>query len=153
MERLSNRWEGIRPDQMRDIKAIAEVNAKHGIDTRCIIAFGSRARGTAMPDSDLDLLVLIDRPTRPITNGFLERAVRSGRSVILPADSGEIHAMFLKTEQVVSYLQVYSPILRFHGFIKGIASDAKVVYGDEPLIEQMPLTQYVQKKAKITPKC
>ena len=32
------------------------------VDPVCVILFGSRARGTAGPDSDIDLLIVEDRP-------------------------------------------------------------------------------------------
>lgn len=46
-------------------RAVAEsfaerVRARFGPRARSVIAFGSRARGDARPDSDLDLLVLLD---------------------------------------------------------------------------------------------
>ena len=43
------------------IETIKNTLGEHGLETRRIILFGSRARGTEREDSDWDLMVLIDR--------------------------------------------------------------------------------------------
>ncbi len=52
---------------------------------RRIYLFGSRARGDSGPDSDLDILVLVDRPEEPLYK-LAQRGYRALRGIRRPAD-------------------------------------------------------------------
>lgn len=56
-------------DEMK-MELVARIKAAERIDK--ILLFGSEAIGTAGPDSDIDLLVVLDRETMPTT--FQERS-------------------------------------------------------------------------------
>jgi len=47
---------------LREIKS--RLQAAHGARLKGVILYGSRARGDAQPDSDYDVLVLLDGPIR-----------------------------------------------------------------------------------------
>ena len=58
------------------------------VDPVCVILFGSRAAGTARPDSDVDLLIVEDRPFGPERTRLDEigRIMRSLVGFFVPID-------------------------------------------------------------------
>jgi predicted nucleotidyltransferase len=49
-----------REELLKEIKA--RLSAAHGNRLRAVVLYGSEARGTAGPDSDIDVLVLLEGP-------------------------------------------------------------------------------------------
>jgi predicted nucleotidyltransferase len=54
----------------REIVDLFARRARHLAPSATILAFGSRARGDAHPESDLDLCVVLPDPTREIREGI-----------------------------------------------------------------------------------
>ena len=49
-----------REELLKEIKS--RLTTAHGKRLRCVVLYGSEARGTAGPDSDIDVLVLLEAP-------------------------------------------------------------------------------------------
>ena len=61
------------------IKELSEALKKElGYKIKDIILFGSRARGDASPESDYDLLVLVDKETKEATDSIFNMACEIG---------------------------------------------------------------------------
>lgn len=91
--------------------ALAEVCRRHGVSL--VVLFGSRATGTARPDSDLDLGVLVD-----------EYPVAPERELTLIRDL--VHAL-RRADLDVIILNHADPLLGYHA-----ARDGRPLYEREP---------------------
>ena len=102
-------WDGTRRVPLRQIKAYCRVIARE-FRPRKIVLFGSYAAGTATPDSDVDLVVVV--PFRgSSTNKVVE--IRGRVEAPFPMD-----------------LLVWRPgeVRRGHGFTRSVLSEGKVMY-------------------------
>ncbi|MGI8510886.1 MAG: nucleotidyltransferase domain-containing protein [Gemmatimonadaceae bacterium] len=62
----------ILPSTVPPVEEIAQLIAE-AFHPRRIVLFGSRARGTARPDSDIDLMVELETAARPVDRAFAVR--------------------------------------------------------------------------------
>ncbi len=85
------------PDALRALKA--KLHDAHGRRFRGVVLFGSEARGEARPDSDVDLLVLLQGPVELVKD--LDASIRAVYPIqleierpihLLPVDCGEYEA-------------------------------------------------------------
>lgn len=63
----------MNPDEDTLLRQMVEVIVRE-VDPETIILFGSRARGEARPDSDVDLLVIEKEPFSPLRSRRMEAA-------------------------------------------------------------------------------
>ena len=61
----------VDPEVIVLVRRYLDVLAEHGIQAEKAILFGSQARGTARPDSDIDILVLAEEFDGFAPGGFL----------------------------------------------------------------------------------
>ncbi len=89
---------------------------KRGVLLERVLLFGSHARGTAGPDSDIDLLVVVNKLDSNVREIIIEEAfnlsIEENEDVIaVPCDSQEFN----------------SPVFRADGFYKNVQSDGVVI--------------------------
>ena len=82
---------GVYPQ--RSGEALARLCAEP--DVQAVIAFGSRARGEARPDSDQDLAVIVGQPHPPPKQGPARGLLRAGCGGVPP-----IQPEFLRLQQI-----------------------------------------------------
>ena len=98
-------------------QAISEIVDRivHGFHPEQVILFGSHARGSATPDSDVDLLVVMDAGGSPrkkaIEIGVVVHEVRVPKDIVVTTPDG-----FLARRSVVGTIERYA------------ALDGKVLY-------------------------
>lgn len=72
-----------RDDGIRLARQFKELLLKRGYPVRRVVLFGSVAKGTARPDSDIDIAV--------ITDTFLPSRIREGGDILLASKDVNIH--------------------------------------------------------------
>lgn len=93
-----------------DKEKIAEIMEKHGAIVGYI--FGSAARGTVEPHSDIDVAVLFDEKKVPKENQFDEKVSISEET----ASACNVH-----NADVINLNQIIDPVIRFEAVLKGKA--------------------------------
>jgi predicted nucleotidyltransferase len=106
----------------RDMELILELKKKSSPDLnkhlRRLVVFGSRAKGEASEDSDLDVLVLVDEKTSEIEQGFEDIAYQ----VMWDHDFKPIISL-----KIFEYSKYVECIKRGFSFYKNIESEGVVV--------------------------
>jgi hypothetical protein len=142
--------EGIHPNQIEAVQALAHSIERNGAKASCVIAFGSRAFGSAKPESDLDTFFLIDfmagNPYSLSDETLLQTKHRGQATTEKSGPAGDIHLFLYNQlgfeERLINYPNMASSKL-FTGLANGV-----VIYGEEPSIEGRPLREYIQARIK-----
>ncbi len=100
------------------VKSYAEALRKKDVPVKLIILFGSQARGTSIPGSDIDVLVVTERLDKKIRDTIVDEAfeisMREDIPVIaLPCDIQEFDSPSFKFDPF--YRNVTQEGIIFHG--------------------------------------
>ncbi len=113
----------LRPDEASAVKEFEErILAELPNQVKGIILFGSKARGDAHPDSDIDLLVVVDRGTPEVSE-----AISDITADILLEKRIDISALDFTCDQIAELAAIGTP------FIRNVAEEGIVLKG-EPIM-------------------
>jgi predicted nucleotidyltransferase len=87
---------------LKEIKA--RLTAAHGKRLRSVVLYGSEARGTAGPDSDIDILVLLEGPVNYV------RDLETNLEVLYPLSLQIERRVSAKPIEVSEYESVECPL-------------------------------------------
>lgn len=140
--------EGILNAQIEAVQPLAHSIERNGAKASCVIAFGSRATGSAKPESDLDTFFLIDfevgNPYSLSDETLLRTKYQGQATTVKSGPAGDIHLFLYNQrgfeERLTAFPNLESSKL-FMGLVHGV-----VVYGEEPLIEGKPLREYIKER-------
>ncbi|MCL6478757.1 MAG: nucleotidyltransferase domain-containing protein [Peptococcaceae bacterium] len=97
-------------------KKYVQALRKRGVSFQSVILFGSQARGTAKPESDLDLLVIVENLNKVLRDAIINEAydlsLEEDMDIIaIPCDTEEFN----------------SPIFQADFFYKNVKNDGVVI--------------------------
>jgi len=113
----------LRPDELQAIEEFREkLLAKLPGQVKDIILFGSKARGDAHPDSDIDLLVVVDRRTPEVDDVISEITAET-----LLEQRIDISALDFTSDEITEWAALGTPLMR------NVADEGIVLKG-EPIV-------------------
>lgn len=138
--------EYLREDQFRAVRQIIRSAGREGVRTTCGILFGSRARGEARSDCDVDLLLLLRFPrnTSSLSDPRLIYTRRFGHAVAnFFGRAGRIQVFMYNQDVLLDGIQE-ARLMPEEAWIRGLAQDGQVIYGREPEIDERPFLQFLR---------
>lgn len=140
--------EYLRSDQFRAVTSIIESAQREGVHALCAILFGSRARGEAKPDSDVDLVLLLEFPDKDcfLSDPRLLYTRHFGHTVTdFSGKAGRVQAFMYNWEALIDGIED-ARLMPEESWVKGLAWDGEVIYGVEPKIKSRPFLQFLRER-------
>jgi hypothetical protein len=140
--------EYLRKDQERAVNGIIRSAQVEGVRTLCGILFGSRARGEARPDSDVDLMLLLDFPDNEsyLRDPRLLYTRHFGHTVVnFSGEAGRIQVFMYNWNTLIRGIED-ARLMPEEGWVRGLAGDGQVIYGKEPMLSERPFLKFLRER-------
>lgn len=144
--------EGILPAQLEAVQSLIKSIEHNGAETICVIAFGSRAKQLANPESDLDVFFLVDfnnGNSDLLSDAALKQAKYTGQATVEKAGQAGTLQMFVYSQDGFTDRLKGYPDINKSALFKGLATDGLVLAGEEPIIDGVPFINYLQSRLKL----